>query len=100
MPANTASAIASIEKLLIKNLSQAEITTAITVISAAITRRFVIIALAPPAKPTWSTQSESAVCPAREATVKSATPEIGTTCVCIATNDAPNIPAPSRQGGS
>ena len=52
MPANTASAIASIEKLLIKNLSQAEITTAITVISAAITRRFVIIALAPPAKPT------------------------------------------------
>jgi hypothetical protein len=37
---------------------------------------------------------------ASDATVNRATPEIGTTCVCIATNDAPNTPAPNRHLGN
>ena len=52
---------------------------ALTVMSAAITRRFVITILIPPATPIWSTQSEIAVCPARDAIVNNATPAIGTT---------------------
>ena len=98
MPAKTARPIANIEKSLIANLSQDETRTARTVITAAIILRFVIAALAPPVSPRRSTQSEIPVCPAKDATVKSATPAMGTTCVCIATNEAPSTPAPSVQG--
>ena len=73
MPAKTANPIARIEKSLIENLFQAETITAITVITAAITLRLVIIDLPVPINPTWSTHREIAVCPARDATVKSAT---------------------------
>ena len=69
LPANNARPIAVIEKSLIENLSQVETTTAITVMNAAITRRFVINDLAPPLKPNLSTHKEIPVCPARDASV-------------------------------
>ena len=50
LPAKTANVIARIEKSLITNLSQADITTAPTVIIAAITLRFEITDLIPPAE--------------------------------------------------
>ena len=79
MPANSANPIANTEKLLMDNRSQVETKTAKTVISAAMTRRFVITDFAPPDNPSWSTQSEIAVWPAKDATVKRATHAIGTT---------------------
>ena len=57
----------------------AETPTAKTVITAAITRLLLINVLAPPLSGNLSTQSEMPVWPARDATVKSATPAIGTT---------------------
>ena len=99
MPARTAKTIAATEKLLIENLSQADTTTANIVITAAIIRRLVIALFAPPDKPTLSTNNEIAVWPARDATVNKATPAIGTTWVCMATNEAPRTPAPKRHLG-
>ena len=99
LPAKKASPRAVIEKSFIANRSQAETPTANTVITAAITRCLVINVFAPPLNANLSTQSEIPVWPARDATVKSATPAIGTTYVCIATNEAPNAPAAKVQGG-
>ena len=68
-----------IEKFTPSSLSKTETSTAKTVISAAVILLGEIGFGPPPVKPIRSTINEVAVCPAMEATEKSATPIIGTT---------------------
>ena len=66
-----------------------------TVINATTNLLIVTTVFLLPINPTWSTQSDITVCPARDATENKTTPTIGTTYVCMTTNEAPNTPAPS-----
>jgi hypothetical protein len=62
-----------------ENLFQAEMISASPVITAATTLLIVITVFPLHINPTSSTQSDIAVCTARDATVNKATPTIGTT---------------------
>ena len=92
-PAITAIATAASATLPVVNRSAAARVTASTASTADTTRPMVMGCRPAGPRPIRSTTKELALCPATTATVKIATPIIGTTMLCTATKNPPISPA-------